>query len=61
MEDLVPTTLLKRRTVMKVLVKPRVEPTEQEKLYEALQCGEYTCFCNSFKIIGDEETDDILF
>ena len=50
---------------MKVLVKPRAELTEQDTLYEALQCGEHTnCgIHNCGGEIGqtDEETDDILF
>ena len=54
---------------MKVLVKPVVMPTQQELLYEALDCPELrSCDCNgegacrSRRLIdSDDETDNILF
>ena len=50
---------------MEVLVKPKVEPTEQEMLYEALQCGEHSCGvyiqCNGRGWLNDEGSDEILF
>ena len=47
---------------MKVLVKPVVLPTQQELLYEALDCTE-ACECNGCRsrIFSAEETDEILF
>lgn len=52
---------------MKVLVKPVVLPTQQELLYEALDCPELRdCECHGGSCRGrlfdtDDQTDDILF
>lgn len=51
---------------MKLLVKPVVETTELERLYVALECGEFSCTCFSAcqerrRFFGDEESEDILF
>ncbi len=47
---------------MKVLKKPVVAPSEQELLYEALDCTEECCRggCR-VRIFDTDDTDDILF